>query len=157
MQQLDMKVIDEILDRYNNDKSMIIAIMQDVQEVYRYLPQEALEHIAAKTGMSESDLFGVATFYGNFSLDAKGKYVLKVCRGTACHVRKSADVLQALQEATGLTEKKSISDDGLFTIEIVSCLGACGLSPVVMVNDTVHATMTPDKAKDLVADLREEA
>jgi NADH-quinone oxidoreductase subunit E len=157
MQQLDMKVIDEILERHNNDKSMIIAIMQDVQEVYRYLPQEALEHIAAKTGMSESDLYGVATFYGNFSLDAKGKYVLKVCRGTACHVRKSADVLQALQEATGLSEKKSISDDGLFTIEIVSCLGACGLSPVVMVNDTVHATMTPDKAKDLVADLREEA
>ncbi len=157
MQQLDMKVIDEILERHNNDKSMIIAIMQDVQEVYRYLPQEALEHIAAKTGMSESDLFGVATFYGNFSLDAKGKYVLKVCRGTACHVRKSADVLQALQEATGLSEKKSISDDGLFTIEIVSCLGACGLSPVVMVNDTVHAAMTPDKAKDLVADLREEA
>lgn len=157
MQQLDMKVIDEILERHNYDKSMIIAIMQDVQEVYRYLPQEALEHIAAKTGMSESDLFGVATFYGNFSLDAKGKYVLKVCRGTACHVRKSADVLQALQEATGLSEKKSISDDGLFTIEIVSCLGACGLSPVVMVNDTVHATMTPEKAKDLVADLREEA
>ena len=157
MQQLDMKVIDEILERHNNDKSMIIAIMQDVQEVYRYLPQEALEHIAAKTGMSESDLYGVATFYGNFSLDAKGKYVLKVCRGTACHVRKSADVLQALQEATGLSEKKSISDDGLFTSEIVSCLGACGLSPVVMVNDTVHATMTPDKAKDLVADLREEA
>ena len=157
MQQLDMKVIDEILERHNNDKSMIIAIMQDVQEVYRYLPQEALEHIAAKTGMSESDLYGVATFYGNFSLDAKGKYVLKVCRGTACHVRKSADVLQALQEATGLSEKKSISDDGLFTIEIVSCLGACGLSPVVMVNDTVHATMTPDKAKDPVADLREEA
>ena len=157
MQQLDMKVIDEILERHNNDKSMIIAIMQDVQEVYRYLPQEALEHIAAKTGMSESDLYGVATFYGNFSLDAKGKYVLKVCRGTACDVRKSADVLQALQEATGLSEKKSISDDGLFTIEIVSCLGACGLSPVVMVNDTVHAAMTPDKAKDLVADLREEA
>ena len=157
MQQLDMKVIDEILERHNYDKSMIIAIMQDVQEVYRYLPQEALEHIAAKIGMSESDLFGVATFYGNFSLDAKGKYVLKVCRGTACHVRTSADVLQALQEATGLSEKKSISDDGLFTIEIVSCLGACGLSPVVMVNDTVHATMTPDKAKDLVADLREEA
>ena len=102
MQQLDMKVIDEILERHNNDKSMIIAIMQDVQEVYRYLPQEALEHIAAKTGMSESDLFGVATFYGNFSLDAKGKYVLKVCRGTACHVRKSADVLQALQDAASL-------------------------------------------------------
>lgn len=157
MQQLDMNVIDEILERYDNDRAMIIAIMQDVQDVYRYLPQEALERIAEKTGMSESDLFGVATFYGNFSLDAKGKYILKVCRGTACHVRKSGDVLQALQQATGLTEKTSISEDGLFSIEIVSCLGACGLSPVVMVNDTVHAAMTPDKAKDLVADLREEA
>ena len=157
MQQLDMNVIDEILERYDNDRAMIIAIMQDVQEVYRYLPQEALERIAEKTGMSESDLYGVATFYGNFSLDAQGKYILKVCWGTACHVRKSGDVLQALQQATGLTEKKSISEDGLFSIEIVSCLGACGLSPVVMVNDTVHAAMTPDKAKDLVADLREEA
>jgi len=157
MQKLDLKVIDEILERHNCDKTMIIAIMQDVQEIYRYLPQEALEYIAAKVGMSESDLYGVATFYGNFSMDAKGKYILKVCRGTACHVRKSGDVLTALQEATGLTEKKSISEDGLFSIEIVSCLGACGLSPVVMVNDTVHAAMTPDKARDLVADLREEA
>ena len=157
MQQLDLKVIDEILDRHDNDRAKIIAIMQDVQDVYRYLPQEALEYIAGKVGMSESDLYGVATFYGNFSLDAKGKYIMKVCRGTACHVRKSADVLSALQEATGLSEKKSISDDGLFTIEIVSCLGACGLSPVVMVNDVVHPTMTPDKARELVAALREEA
>ncbi len=156
MQQLDLKVVDEILERYNNDRAQIIAIMQDIQEVYRYLPQPALEYVAKKTGMSESDLYGVATFYGNFSLDAKGKYVLKVCRGTACHVRKSADVLSTLLDATGLDEKKSISDDGLFSIEIVSCLGACGLSPVVMVNDTVHATMTPDKAKDLVAELRAE-
>ena len=157
MQQLDLKQIDEILERHDNDRAKIIAIMQDVQEVYRYLPQEALEYIATKVGMSESDLYGVATFYGNFSLDAKGKYIMKVCRGTACHVRKSADVLSALQEATGLTGKKSISDDGLFTIEIVSCLGACGLSPVVMVNDVVHPAMTPDKARALVAELREEA
>ena len=156
MEQIDLKIIDQILEKYDNDSSMIIAIMQDVQEHYRYLPQEALSHIAQKTGMSESKLYGVATFYGNFSLDAKGKYVLKVCRGTACHVRKSATVLQALQDATGLDEKKSTSDDGLFSIEIVSCLGACGLSPVVMVNDTVHAAMTPDKAKDLIADLRAE-
>ncbi len=157
MEKLDLKQIDEILERHDNDRAKIIAIMQDVQEVYRYLPQEALEYIATKVGMSESDLYGVATFYGNFSLDAKGKYIMKVCRGTACHVRKSADVLSALQEATGLTGKKSISDDGLFTIEIVSCLGACGLSPVVMVNDVVHPAMTPDKARALVAELREEA
>ena len=84
----------------------------------------------------------------------RDRYVLKVCRGTACHVRKSGNVLQALYDATGLSESKPTTDDGLFTIEIVSCLGACGLSPVVMVNDTVHPAMTPDKAVDLIEELR---
>ena len=157
LENVDLKFIDSILEKYDNDKARIIAIMQDVQEEYRYLPQEALEYIAKKVGMSESKLYGVATFYGNFSLDAKGKYVLKVCRGTACHVRKSSTVLQALYEATGTDEHKPTSDDGLFTLEIVSCLGACGLSPVVMVNETVHPAMTPDKARALVAELRGEA
>ena len=157
MQQLDLKQIDEILERHDNDRAKIIAIMQDIQEKYRYLPQDALEYVAKKVGMSESKLYGVATFYGNFSLDAKGKYVMKVCRGTACHVRKSSTILQALYEATGTDEHNPTSADGLFTLEIVSCLGACGLSPVVMVNDTVHAAMTPDKAKALVEQLREEA
>ena len=157
MENVDLKFLDSVLEKHDCDKTRIIAIMQDVQEHYRYLPQDALTYIARKVGMSESKLYGVATFYGNFSLDAKGKYVLKVCRGTACHVRKSHDVLKALYEATGTSEQKASSDDGLFSIEIVSCLGACGLSPVVMVNDTVHAAMNPDKARELVAQLREEA
>ena len=142
MENLDLKFIDSIVEKYDNDKSKIIAIMQDVQERYRYLPQDALTYIAKKVGMSESKLYGVATFYGNFSLDAKGKYVMKVCRGTACHVRKSSNVLQALYDATGTNEHKPT---------------ACGLSPVVMVNDTVHASMTPEKARALVEELREEA
>ena len=157
MENINLEFIDSILDKYGCDKTKVIAIMQDVQEKYRYLPQEALSHIAKKVGISESKLYGVATFYGNFSLDAKGKYVIKVCRGTACHVRKSSNVLQALYEVTGTSESKASSDDGLFSIEIVSCLGACGLSPVVMVNDVVHAAMTPDKARALVEELREEA
>lgn len=156
MENLDLGFLDSVLERHDNDSSKIIAIMQDVQEKYRYLPQEALTYIAKKVKMSETKLYGVATFYGNFSLDAKGKYLMKVCRGTACHVRKSANVLQALYDATGTDENKATSDDGLFTIEIVSCLGACGLSPVVMVNDTVHAAMTPEKARALVEQLREE-
>ena len=152
MENVDLKFLDSVLEKHDCDKTRIIAIMQDVQEHYRYLPQDALTYIARKVGMSESKLYGVATFYGNFSLDAKGKYVLKVCRGTACHVRKSHDVLKALYEATGTSEQKASSDDGLFSIEIVSCLGACGLSPVVMVNDTVHAAMNPDKARELIAE-----
>ena len=117
--------------------------------------EDVQEKIADGLGTTLSEVYGVATFYENFSLDVKGKYVLKVCRGTACHVRKSGNVLQALYDATGLSESKPTSDDGLFTIEIVSCLGACGLSPVVMVNDTVHPAMTPDKAVDLIEELRE--
>ena len=154
LENVDLVFVDSVLEKYGSDKARIIAIMQDIQERYRYLPQEALEYIAKKVGMSESKLYGVATFYGNFSLDAKGKYVMKVCRGTACHVRKSSTVLQALYEATGTDEHKPTSDDGLFTLEIVSCLGACGLSPVVMVNEVVHPAMTPEKAKALVQELR---
>ena len=156
MENMDFKQIDEILAKYDRDNSRIISIMQDVQEIYRYLPQDVLTYIAKEVGMSESKLYGVATFYSNFALTGKGKYVLKVCRGTACHVRKSGNVLQALYEATGLNEGKTTTDDGLISIEIVSCLGACALSPVVMVNDTVHAAMTPDKARELVDDLRAE-
>ncbi|MDO5445011.1 MAG: NAD(P)H-dependent oxidoreductase subunit E [Eubacteriales bacterium] len=154
MDHFDSKQVDEILAKYNCDKSRIISIMQDVQEIYNYLPKEALCHIAEKVGISNAKIYGVATFYGNFSLEAKGKYVLKVCRGTACHVRKSATILDALYAATGLNEDKHTTDDGLFTIEIVSCLGACGLAPVVMVNETVHPQMTPDKAKALIEELR---
>ena len=154
MEQIDYKFIDQVLADHACDASQIIAIMQDVQAKYRYLPKDALRYIADKVGISESKIYGVATFYENFSLDVKGKYVLKVCRGTACHVRKSGNVLQALYDATGLSESKPTTDDGLFTIEIVSCLGACGLSPVVMVNDTVHPSMTPEKAADLIEELR---
>ena len=156
MENVQVQFIDSVLEKYDCDKARIIAIMQDVQEKYRYLPEEALIYIAKKVGMSESKLFGVATFYGNFSLKAKGKYVIKVCRGTACHVRKSSDVLKALYEATGCSEEKPTTDDGCISIEIVSCLGACALSPVVMVNETVHAAMTPEKARALVTELRAE-
>lgn len=154
MVKVDYKLVDEILERNDYDKGNIIGIMQAVQEEYRYLPQPALEYIAEKIGVSMAKIFGVATFYENFSMDAKGKYVIKVCRGTACHVRKSANVLQAVYEATGLNEDKPSTEDGLFTVEIVSCLGACGLSPVVVVNDEVHSKMTPEKVQALVTELK---
>ena len=154
MEKFDQAKVEEILAKYNYDKSRIISIMQDVQAIYRYLPKEALCYIAEKVGISQAKIFGVATFYGNFSLEAKGKYVLKVCRGTACDVRRSDKILDAIYAATGLNDDKHTTDDGLFTIEIVSCLGACGLAPVVMVNDEVHPQMTAEKAKALIDELR---
>ena len=151
----DFKLIDSILERHGCDKTQVIGIMQDVQKEYRYLPEDALLHIADRVGISKAKIYGVATFYENFSLNAKGKYVIKCCNGTACHVRKSDDVQKALWESTGMTPDQHISDDGLFTIERVSCLGACGLAPVCTVNDVVHPSMTPDKMRAIIAEIKE--
>lgn len=154
MNKIDYSQIDKILESHGYDKTNTISIMQDIQGLYRYLPAEVLSYTADKLNISEAKIYGVATFYGNFSLQPKGKYVIKVCRGTACHVHRSAKILEAIYECTGLSEEKPSDDEGLFTIEIVHCLGACGLAPVVMVNDEVHAAMTPEKAKELIAGLR---
>ena len=151
----DFKLIDSILERHGCDKTQVIGIMQDVQKEYRYLPEDTLLYIADRVGISKAKIYGVATFYENFSLNAKGKYVIKCCNGTACHVRKSDNVQEALWESTGMTPGQHISDDGLFTIERVSCLGACGLAPVCTVNDVVHPSMTPDKMRAIIAEIKE--
>lgn len=155
--QDEMKKIDTILQAHDFNKSQVIAIMQEVQKEYRYLPEEVLSYIANSLNMSEAKIYGVATFYENFSLEPKGKYVIKVCDGTACHVRKSIPILEEFRKQLGVTEKNPTTEDMLFTVETVSCLGACGLAPVCTVNDVVHAAMTPEKAKQLILELKEEA
>lgn len=153
----DFKVLDEILERNGCDPAKAIAIMQDIQEEYSFLPEEALKYVADKICVSYAKLYGIATFYENFSMEEKGKYVIKCCNGTACHVRKSDTIQKALYEATGMKPGQHTSEDGIFTIERVSCVGACGLAPVCTVNDVVHPQMTPEKMKALIAELREEA
>lgn len=153
--QLDFQKAEEILTAYGHKPSSLIAIMQDVQSEYRYLPQSILEYIAKGLDLSIAKVFSVATFYENFSLEPKGKYVIRICDGTACHVRKSIPILNALRKELGLSDKKHTTDDMLFTVETVSCLGACGLAPVLTVNDKVHSKMTPEKAIALLNDLKE--
>lgn len=145
---------DEIIAHYGKKASSLIPIMQDIQGEYRYLPGELLTYVAKEIGVKEAKAYSVATFYENFSFEPKGKYVIKVCDGTACHVRKSAPILEALFKELGLSQKKHTTDDMLFTVETVSCLGACGLAPTLTVNNEVHPTMTPEKALELVAELR---
>lgn len=152
----DYTVVDTIIDGLGAVPSSIIAILQGVQEHYRYLPREVFPYMAKRLGVSEARIYSVATFYENFSLEPKGKFVIKVCDGTACHVRKSVPILERLRSELGLSEKKSTTDDLMFTVETVSCLGACGLAPVLTVNDKVHPAMTPDKASELLAQLKEE-
>ena len=154
MTNQEIAKLDEILQKHDYDPTLLIAIMQDIQKEYHYLPQEALCYIAKKLKLSEAKIYGVATFYENFSFEPKGKYVIKVCDGTACHVRKSMPVKEALMKELGLSKKKHTTDDMMFTVETVSCLGACGLAPTMMVNEDVHPSMTPEKALALIAELR---
>ncbi len=155
METKERKVLDEILKSHDYSQTAVIAIMQDIQKVYRYLPEDALCYIAKKLDLSEAKVYGVATFYENFSLEPKGKYVIKICDGTACHVRKSTAILDEIRSLLGVTEAKPTTDDMMFTVETVSCLGACGLAPVCTVNDEVYPAMTPEKARELIQELRE--
>ena len=148
---------DVIIETHGAKSEFLIPIIQDIQSEYRYLPPELLSYIAEKIGITEAKAYSVATFYENFSFEPKGKYVIKVCDGTACHVRKSLTILERLYKDLGLSKEKHTTDDMLFTVETVSCLGACGLAPVLMVNDDVYPAMTPDAVTELLKKLKEEA
>ena len=146
----------EIIDSYGCQQCNLIAIMQEIQAEYKYLSEEALTLVAEKLGISTAKVSSVATFYENFSLEAKGKHIIKVCAGTACHVRKSQPIYDAIHDYLGLTGKKKTSADGMFTLETVACLGACGLAPVMTIDGEVHAKMTPEAALALLEDIRKE-
>ncbi len=153
-QTFDFSVVDKILENYPKTEASTIAILQDIQEHYNYLPREVFPYVAKAIGIGEARLYGVATFYENFSLEPKGKFVIRCCDGTACHVRGSIPILERLRSDLGLTDKKNTTDDLNFTVETVSCLGACGLAPVITVNGAVYPAMTPDKATELIKELR---
>lgn len=140
----------EILDRNQRQPSRLIPILQAVQEEYRYLPEEVLTYVATSLDVPASKVFGVATFYSHFALEPKGRYVIRLCDGTACHVKNSIPILEAIREKLGLTGKAKTTPDMLFTVETVACLGACGLAPVMVINEDVHGAMTPAAAVRLV-------
>ena len=146
--------VNEIMEKHGYNSVNIISILQEIQEEYRYLPREVVPLLSKKLQMSEAKIYSIATFYENFSFEPKGKYVIKVCDGTACHVRHSTPVLEALWKELGLSKEKHTTDDLLFTVETVSCLGACGLAPTMMVNEQVYAAMTPEKVLDVLNELR---
>ena len=144
----------EIIQHYGPNPASLIPIMQDIQEAFRYLPGELLTYVASKIGVTKAKAYSVATFYENFSFEAKGTYVIKVCDGTACHVKKSMPILEALYKKLELSPKKKTTDDMMFTVETVSCLGACGLAPTMMVNEKVYPRMTPEAVYALIDELR---
>ena len=135
-----------IVRAHDCDSAKLIAILQEIQAAESYLSEENMTLVADMLHISVSRVYSVATFYENFSLEPKGKHIIKVCDGTACHVRKSGPIYDAVYEYLGLEGKRKTSADGLFTLETVACLGACGLAPVMTVDGEVFAKMSPELA-----------
>ncbi len=148
----------EILDRHGRNPAKLIPILQAVQNAYRYLPREILAFVATSLDLPPARVYGVATFYAHFTLEPKGKHVVRICDGTACHVKGSMAICEALRERLKLAEGMETTPDLLFTVETVSCLGACGLAPVMVIGEKVYGQITPAKAVTVIdAILAEEA
>ena len=143
----------QILDENGRDKSKLIPILQAIQEVYHYLPEEVLYFIASSLGISSAEVYGVATFFAHFTLKAKGKHIIKVCDGTACHVKKSTAIIDAIRTKLNLTVTSNTTRDMLFTLETVSCLGACGLAPAMVIDNEVYGQVSPEKVTKIIDDM----
>ena len=151
---VDMKLLTPVLDEWREHGAGLITTLQHTQAAFGYLPRAAIDEIATQTGVSLSQIYGVASFYNQFRLSPVGKHIITVCHGTACHVAGAPLITEAFSEVLGVDVGKT-SDDRLFTLQAVSCVGACALAPVVRVgDDETHGRMTPDKARQLVVELR---
>ena len=152
-----MKKIDvsNIIERHKNaGRDSLIPILQEVQDVHGYLSKEAVVEIGKHLKLPTSKIYGVATFYNQFRFQAVGKYHIMVCRGTACHVKGSAEVLASLEKELNI-KAGNTTRDGLFSIEVVACIGACGLAPVISINGEFHANLTPSAIKGILDIYRE--
>ena len=148
----------KILKEHQYDEAKLIPILQKVQDEYKYLPEDIMRFIANELEISPAKVFGVATFFAHFAIAPKGKHIIKVCNGTACHVKGSSFVINTVKDKLKLKDGQDTTEDGLFTLECVSCLGACGLAPVMVMDDTVHGQITPAKAVEIIDEVaRQEA
>jgi len=138
-----------------NKKTYLIAVLHKAQSIYGYLPKEVMEFISEEMRIPTSTIWGVATFYNYFHTTVKGKYIISVCMGTACYVKGSAEIMEALKDELKIKENET-TQDMMFTLQEARCLGACGLAPVLMINGKVHGGLTPENVKKLVKDYRNE-
>ena len=152
--KVDLSLLSGVLGKYAGVPGSLITILQKTQDVYGYLPQEAIEHIADATSIPLAKVIGVATFYTQFRFEPVGKYLVMLCQGTACHVNGSLRIEQALLEELGIGDLETTAD-GLFSLKNVACLGCCSLSPVMMINGEAYGSLTPDKVKKIIRELRE--
>jgi len=150
---MNLRKVDEIIDSYNSDRSSTLAILQDVQAEYKYLPRGALKLMAERLGVPLGEVYRMATFFRAFSLEPRGEHHIQVCLGTACHVRGGVQVLEQLERDLYIKAGQTTLD-GKFSLEVVRCLGACALGPLILVDAQPYAQMTPAKIKKILAPLR---
>ncbi|MCK4717594.1 MAG: NADH-quinone oxidoreductase subunit NuoE [Thermoplasmata archaeon] len=150
----ELRDIDTIIDKHNCDKSALIQILLDIQKKYNWLPNHALLWTSERLNIPMSQILNIATFYKAFSLEEKGKHTVKVCLGTACHVRGGPEIMRRVEEKLGVKSGET-TEDGMFTVESVNCLGCCALGPVMMVDDEYHGKLEPAKVEGILASYRE--
>ncbi|MCR5484062.1 MAG: NADH-quinone oxidoreductase subunit NuoE [Clostridiales bacterium] len=155
-QKSDLKLLDATMEKYAGVDGSLITILQKAQDIYGYLPEDVMRYISERTGIAPAKVMGVATFYTQFRFKPVGKYLIMLCKGTACHVNGANSIEKALNEELGISDGET-TDDGLFSIKCVACLGCCSLSPVMMINGDTYGSLTPDKAKKIIRELREAA
>lgn len=146
-----MERVRAICEKHHNDSGELISILHEAQEIMGYLPQEIQETVAEQLNIPASRVYGVVTFYSYFTMEPKGKYPISVCMGTACYVRGSEKILEELQRQLEIKVGET-TDDGLFSLDCLRCVGACGLAPVVTIAGKVYGRLTPDKVRDILAD-----
>ncbi|MBQ2829286.1 MAG: NADH-quinone oxidoreductase subunit NuoE [Clostridia bacterium] len=153
-QNSDLSLLDEVLKNYKNTKGSLITVLQKAQEIYGYLPTDVIYRIAEEMSLTPAKVMGVATFYTQFRFKPVGKYLIMLCQGTACHVNGSERIEKAIKEELGISDGET-TDDGLFTLKNVACLGCCSLSPVMMINEETYGSLTPEKVKAILKNLKE--
>jgi len=146
---IDLSEVDSIVEPYLGKKEMVIPVLQKVQDHYGYLPRPAMEQVSQRMRIPLSRLYGVATFYAQFKMKPRGRYIIRVCKGTACHIQGSPKIAGRIEDLLGI-ESGETTEDLRFTLEEVACIGACALAPVIMINDDPHGRLTLDKIEEIL-------
>ena len=150
---LDLRALDPLIEKWKGKKGNLIPLLQRTQEIYGYLPRIALCKIADEAGLQLNEIYGVATFYAQFRFNPVGKHIIKVCHGTACHVQDSETITASIRDALRIEDGET-TEDGLFTLELVSCLGCCSLAPVMMIDDTTYGKLTGKQTIKIIKDIK---
>jgi NADH-quinone oxidoreductase subunit E len=149
----DLSLLNPLIDKYRNVKGNLISLLQGTQELFGYIPRKAFEKISRECSLELSDMYGVATFYSQFRLKPAGKYIIKVCHGTACHVQNATEITESLEEGLKVRDGET-TEDRFFTLESVACLGCCSLAPVMMIGDQTYGKLTGSEALRNIKNIR---